>query len=812
MDFFFITLIGILGISNVFSLVLLNRSRKKGLKALSSVSRDIATGTEKTYMALQHEIEERKNIEESLKWEKELIENIMRASPVGITVLDKNGQIFYANPKAEEVLGLSKDKITQRNYNAPQWKISDEFGNPFPEENLPFSRVKETLKPVNNVEHAIEWADGKRKLLSINAVPLFRNGEFQGAVSTIEDITLKKAVDRALRESRKTARALLNAITESALLLDREGRILEANEEVARRFHSTVPELIGRNAFDLLSGEVAAQRREYFQTVLETGKPVRFEDVRFGRILKNGMYPVTDLNGEINKVAVFAYDITETKVAEEKLKQSEKKYRNLVENMNEGMIVHDEKAVLTYVNPRFCEMLGLDEEQIIGRQLTDFLTIQARDRFLERFQSLHQAGIESFELNLKNSEGKEIFVMVSPHRLYNDDGQMDGCFAVLTDITEKKNIENSLREEKRKAQKYLDVAGVMMLVMDTRCRIQLINQKGAEILGYPESDIIGKNWVRNFIPKENRSQIEEVFNLLVNGKVEMGEHYENVIETAHGRRVIAWHNTILRNKEGDISGVLASGEDVTEIRKAREKANIYMTELERSNEELEQFAYVVSHDLQEPLRVISNYLQLIMKRYGEILDEKGINFINRSVNASKRMSEMIEDLLAFSRITTKPEPFESIDLKEIIKKALDNLHISIQEKNATIEYDKLPIVLGAQSQMIRVFQNLIGNALKFSREGVDPEIHIRSEEKNGKWLIRVEDNGIGIEPEYRDKIFEIFNRLHSRDKYPGTGIGLSVVKKIIERHGGKIWVESEVNRGSAFIFTLNDKQKMEIME
>lgn len=225
------------------------------------------------------------------------------------------------------------------------------------------------------------------------------------------------------------------------------------------------------------------------------------------------------------------------------------------------------------------------------------------------------------------------------------------------------------------------------------------------------------------------------------------------------------------------------------------------TKLARSNADLEQFAYVASHDLQEPLRAISGCVQILQQRYQDQIDSSGDEVIKHTVDGATRMQTLINDLLTYSRLTTREGPVELIDCSQILQQAIANLDVAIKENKAVLTYDKLPMVKADPVQLSQVFQNLIGNALKYRSERT-PKIHIGVEEKENEWRFYVSDNGIGIAPQYAERIFRIFQRLHTRKEYSGTGIGLAICKKIVERHGGRIWVESELEEGSTFYFTL----------
>jgi signal transduction histidine kinase len=238
-----------------------------------------------------------------------------------------------------------------------------------------------------------------------------------------------------------------------------------------------------------------------------------------------------------------------------------------------------------------------------------------------------------------------------------------------------------------------------------------------------------------------------------------------------------------------------------EERRAKEELKRERHELARSNQELEQFAYIVSHDLREPLRTISSFLTLVRKRYHGQLDAKGDEFINYAVDGADRLDRMIRNLLEYSRIQRQKQILQPTPLFEVWLEVIENLHFMIEETNAHITHDPLPMVRGDRSQLVRLLQNLIANAITYCKDR-KPEIHIGVAPKAEKWQIAVQDNGIGIDPGHQERIFKIFQRLHTQKEYPGTGIGLAICKKIVERHGGGIWVDSETGKGTTFYFTL----------
>ena len=335
--------------------------------------------------------------------------------------------------------------------------------------------------------------------------------------------------------------------------------------------------------------------------------------------------------------------------------------------------------------------------------------------------------------------------------------------------------------------------------LDELGNIQTWNDGAQRMQGYTKDEIIGQNISKFYTESDVQNRVP-AYNLKM--AREMG-HYET-----HGLRVkkdrsVFWVEavyTALYNEKGELTGFSKIARDVTDIRNARVELENKAKELERSNAELEQFAYVASHDLQEPLRTISSYVQLIAERYKDKIDKDANEFIDFAVDGSNRMRLLINSLLEYSRVN-KIKPFEWVEPVEIIEDVLQDMKDQVVESGAIIDYTELPKIYADPVLIGQLFQNLIGNAIKF-RDGKNPEIKITGKKENGEVLFSVKDNGIGIKKEYDDKIFVIFQRLNSREKYPGTGIGLSICKKIVERHGGKIWVESEPDKGATFYFTI----------
>ena len=327
---------------------------------------------------------------------------------------------------------------------------------------------------------------------------------------------------------------------------------------------------------------------------------------------------------------------------------------------------------------------------------------------------------------------------------------------------------------------------------------RLVNRQLAYILGYEEDELIGKPSL-SFVLAEDRNAVRENAVRMLKGECSLGYEFRVVNKQAKIKWVMETVVPIYYRRKRATLGSLI---DVTERKQMEERLKQITDELQHSNTELEQFAYVISHDLQEPLRMVSSYTQLLAKRYSDKLDNDADEFIAYAVDGSKRMQSLLHDLLEYSRVGTRGKPFSLVNCEHIVEQAMANLKIAIEECGASVSYDVLPTIMGDEEQLVRLFQNLIGNAIKFRREEA-PQVHISAKRMNYIVTFSVKDNGIGIDPQHSQSIFEIFRRLHTIEEYPGTGMGLAICKKIVERHGGHISVQSQPGQGSTFYFSAN---------
>ncbi|MCX5643338.1 MAG: ATP-binding protein [Phycisphaerae bacterium] len=376
---------------------------------------------------------------------------------------------------------------------------------------------------------------------------------------------------------------------------------------------------------------------------------------------------------------------------------------------------------------------------------------------------------------------------------------------------ELKSTTEELRQKSLHARSLLEASLDPLVTISPAGKITDVNEATEQATGVPRLTLIGSDF-SNYFTEPDRAR-EGYQKVISDGYV---RDYPLTIHHTSGRATDVLYNaTVYRDGAGAVQGVFAAARDITERKRVEAELVRHREHLEelvfqrtedlaRSNRDLEQFAYVASHDLQEPLRAVGGFVGLLQQRYQGKLDEKADGYIHSAVDGVTRMQTLIGDLLSYSRVGTQGKAMEPTDTRESLNEALTNLHASIEESGAVIQVDPMPIIPADALQLTQLYQNLIANAIKF-RSDRPPEIHVGARREQDAWLFWVRDNGIGIDAQYAERIFLIFQRLHTRKMYPGTGIGLAICKRIVERHGGSIWVESQPGQGSTFYFTLPDK-------
>ncbi len=511
--------------------------------------------------------------------------------------------------------------------------------------------------------------------------------------------------------------------------------------------------------------------------------------------------------------------------AENALRQSEAMFRNLFESSPDAIFVEDTKGNVLDVNPAACRLHNRTRLELIGTNVLDLVPAASREEVLGTFHNWVAGEMVALESVSETRDGREINVGIRASRI-NFKGQ-DALLFHVRDITDRKRIEADLHRaraelELRVVERTSELASANAALRETSERFDLVllgtndgiwdwdlrtnevyfSRRWKAMLGYGFDEISNdlKEWEKRLHPDERERALQTVRDY-VEGKTPVYELEHRLLARDGSWRWILARGFALRDAAGKAYRLVGSHVDLTERMNAREELTLLAEELRRSNEELEQFAYVASHDLQEPLRMVASYTQLLERRYADKLDKDAQEFIHYAVDGAHRMQQFIRDLLEYSRVGTRGATFVEVSLDEIVDQTLALLRLSIEEKRAVITRSALPVVRGDAGQLLRLFQNLLSNAMKFCADR-EPRIEISAERADDGWRVAVKDNGIGIDPQYFERIFVIFQRLHARDEYSGTGIGLAICKKVVERHGGRIWVDSRAGEGTTFFFTL----------
>ncbi len=654
----------------------------------------------------------RKETEDELDRERELLEEMMEAAPVGISVFTADGDVERMNAQALGLRGLSGDADW---IDAADRTFFDEDGDRIPFDSQPFARVRSSERPVYDWTGWVELPDGTRKWLSVDAAPIRGDdGDLDRVVIVEEEVT----------ELREQYRAITDSITDVVVTVDENSVVRSVNPAVEEVFGYRPTDLTGESLTELMPDGYGERHRAGIKQYLRTQE----------RTLD---WDYVELPGE-------RADGTEIPLA---ISFSEFWYRG---------------------------------DRFFTGVIRDISDRKAYERQLETRARQQQAVAEL------------------------------GQFALESD-----DLDEIMHEAARRVAEVLDNEYCKVLDLDPDERELLLRQGvgwDGGIVGNATVDADENSQAGFTLLSEEPVVVDDLESeTRFSGPALLTSHdVRSGISTVIGSVDDPWgilgtHDTDPRTfTDEDVTFVQAVANILAEAIERhgyQEELEELVSDLEASNERLEQFAYAASHDLQEPLRMVSSYLQLIERRYADELDEDGEEFLAFAVDGADRMRAMIDSLLKYSRVDTRGDPFETVDLEAVLADVRQDLTVKIEESDAEITADDLPSVHGDESQLTQVFQNLLDNAIEYAGDE-PPRIHVSADPDGDRWVVSVEDNGIGIDPEDADHIFQVFQRLHTRDDHEGIGIGLALVERIVERHGGDIWVDSEPGEGATFYFTL----------
>jgi PAS domain S-box-containing protein len=684
----------------------------------------------------------------------------------------------------------------------------------------PAQRIRDKFRAVvRNMEDeelrllSLRNADAKQRLGQTKAILIFGTalGLLMAAAAggwSVQGDNSRRVLAQSLRDSDEQFRMLLDGVQNYAIfIMDSLGKVVSWNAGAERIKGYRADEIIGHN-FSCFFPPVEIEQGRPAEILRLTAASGRHEEQSM-RVRKDGsqfLASVTfaalrDPAGKLRGFSEFSHDLSESK-------ESEARYRGLLEAAPDAMVVVNQSGEIVLLNVQAEKQFGYSRDELIGQKVKNIIPEGFAERLIadgsrSAAEALAQQIGTGIELIGRRKDGSEfpIELMLSP--LESADGIL--VTAAIRDISVRKSAEAHLAQMEGRYRGLLEAAPDAMVVVNVAGEIVLLNVRAEKEFGYSRDELVGQK-VKNIIPEGFAERI------IADGTRTAAEALAQQIGTGIeliGRRKDGSELPIelmlspLESADGIL--VTAAIRDITERKKSEEHLVKTVGELKRSNDELQQFAYVSSHDLQEPLRMVASYTQLLAKRYKGRLDSDADEFIAFAVDGCNRMQGLIQDLLAYSRAGANGKALCEVSGEDALQGALTNLRLTIEQSGAIVTHDSLPSVRTDETQLTQVFQNLVGNAIKY-RNAEAPRVHISATKKGDtEWIFSVRDNGLGIDPQYFERIFILFQRLHGRNEFEGTGIGLAICKKVLERLGGRIWVESQPEKGSIFYFALPER-------
>jgi PAS domain S-box-containing protein len=734
--------------------------------------------------------------------------NLLEAAPDAMVVVNQSGEIVLLNVQAEKQFGYHRDELlAQKVTNI----IPEGFAERLIADDLRSAADALAQQIGTGIELVARRKDGSEFPIELMLSPL-ESAEGILVTAAIRDISVRKEAEMRLARMEGRYRGLLEAAPDAMVVVNQGGEIVLLNVQAEKQFGYHRDELLGQKVKNIIpegfAERLIADRTRSAADALaqKIGTGIELTARR-----KDGsefpieimLSPLESADGTLVTAAIR--DISVRKAAEKHLAQMEGRYRGLLEAAPDAMVVVNQGGEIVLLNVRAERQFGYRRDELLGQQVKNIIPEGFAERLIaddlrSAADALAQQIGTGIELTGRRKFGSEfpIEIMLSP--LESPEGIL--VTAAIRDISVRKAAEVHLAQMEGRYRGLLEAAPDAMVVVNQGGEIVLLNVQAEKQFGYRRDELVGQ-MVKNIIPEGFAERL--VADALRSDEDALAQQIGTGIELIAQRKdgsefPIELMLSPLESAEGIL--VTAAIRDITMRREAEAHLLEKVDELNRSNVELGQFAYIASHDLQEPLRMVASYTQLLSRRYKGKLDADADEFIAFAVDGASRMQRLIQDLLAYSRVGTKGQDLLDTSSEDAFSQALVNLRGAIEASGALVTHDPLPSVMADEMQLTQLFQNLVGNAIKYQGAGI-PHVHISAAKYGAKkWTFSVQDDGLGIDSQYFDKIFGMFQRLHKREEFAGTGIGLAICKKIVERHGGMISVESQLGQGSKFSFAL----------
>jgi PAS domain S-box-containing protein len=690
--------------------------------------------------------------------------------------VDKNWRVTYWNSAAAKLFGKPKSEMMHHNLmeQFPDWVGSETYHNYF--EAVADGRAL-------HVEHYSESYD---LWLESSIYP-----GANGLTVYIKDVTTRKKAEVMATSALEERNIILESIGDAFFAVDKNWVVTYWNNMAEKAMRKPRNEILGQNLWEVFADAVGSENYHLFQHIMETGEAAHYEryEARLKAWVEVSIYPA------FNGLSVYIKDISARKEAETAATEVLEERNSILESIDDAFFAVDKNWIVTYWNSTAENIFGKSRSQIVNNNLLEefpyMVDTEAYKYYCQVLDTGRSAHFEYYSTRYNLWLDTNVYPAES------------GFTAYMKNVTARKNAESSAMAALKERNTILESIDDAFFAVDKNWVVTYWNKMAEKVLQTPKDKILNYN-------------LWEIFSESVD--TESYKKYHEAVETNKAAHFEDYHPPL--NKWYEISaypsdtGLSVYFKDITErktsetrLKELNASLRKHARELAISNAELEQFAYVASHDLQEPLRMVTSFMSQLEKKYSDIIDDKGKQYIHFAVDGAKRMRQIILDLLEFSRVGRTEDDLEEVNLNNLVDEILALYRKQIEERNARIVFDNLPVIRTYKTPLRQVLQNLIGNSLKYQKHGTPPLINISCQDTANRWIISVKDNGIGIDAAYFDKVFIIFQRLHNKDEYSGTGMGLAITKKIIENLGGKIWIESAEGKGSTFYFTLFKNNK-----
>ena len=711
--------------------------------------------------------------------------------PVAIYTTDAEGRLTYFNAAAVKLSGRVPELGTDQW--CVTWKIFLPDGTPLPHDQCPMAVALKGGEVPNGIECIAQRPDGTRFWFSpCPAVLRNAEGQIVGGINLLFDITNRK---NAEMEATENFRAIVAATPECVKIVASDGTLLFMNAPGLVMLGAHSPEaVIGKSVYDLIAPEYCETFREFHRRVcLGEDGSLEFDTIGLRgerRHMETHAAPLRHTDGTIVHLAV-THDITERKRAE----HDALLLGAIVDSSDDAIISKNLDATITSWNKSAERLFGYTASETIGQPVTILIPPDRLDeepQILDRLKRGER--VDHFETVRKTKDGRLIDISLTISPVKDRRGNIIGASKIARDVTERRRMEEALRASQASFRQLADSMPHMVWTARPDGYLDYYNERWYEFTGFSREDSSGNIWERIVHPDDLQRVGQAWGEALKSGnpytiECRLWDQTEKRWRWFLGRALP------IRDAQGNVAKWFGSSTDIDDQKRTED-------DLRRANADLEQFAFSATHDLQEPLRAIKIYSELLTKTCGPAIQGEGQQYLGHLRGGAGRMEMLVRDLLSYTKVSQFERPEDNADAGEALHSALANLSSAIQEVEAEITSDPLPSVRLHEAHIQQLFQNLIGNAIKYRSPNRRTRVHVSADRQGDEWVFAISDNGIGIAPDYSETIFGLFKRLHTNDEYSGTGIGLAICRRIVERYGGRIWVESEAGNGSTFRFSL----------